>query len=283
MKIKLICAAVAAVIAASITIAAVAADNSAKNDNDTPAAVSEQTDEELEPGSYFYDGLGNKHILEEGQAPGITRDKDGNIIDQYFGVDPLETATPEELEKLAPAAEEQKEPVGDAELAVVAADAVSFVNSSVHYTGEFGLDKVPKVSRDDDNAYIGVEADSETSLGYMREFFGCDGLLVDEKYTDSLICRVGAGCFNVETEKGAEVKSPVDGKVICVSLGHYNGGKGNTMAVQFGDKIFMLGHLESVDVKVGDEVKAGQKLGVCGDTGMVEVGKTELCFFLMTN
>ncbi len=70
------------------------------------------------------------------------------------------------------------------------------------------------------------------------------------------------------------IVAAADGKVVRVSLGSTAGvkmpgwGFGNHVVLQHDNGYFTLyGHMSSIRVKEGDEVKAGDALGVIGDTG----------------
>lgn len=111
---------------------------------------------------------------------------------------------------------------------------------------------------------------SDTTLGYLRDFFGTNKLPVDYRYQNNFEREMNNGTFNCSTAEGAMAYSPVDGKVVGACEGWYNRGLGNAVAVEFGDgKIFIIGHLDKVNVEVGDSVTAGQVLGVCGRSGLV--------------
>ncbi|MDE6732607.1 MAG: M23 family metallopeptidase [Oscillospiraceae bacterium] len=113
-----------------------------------------------------------------------------------------------------------------------------------------------------------VEAD--TCLGYLKDFFGTDKLPVDEQYKGNFMRRKDDGEFYCHFKGSAKAYSPVDGKVVGACYGSYNRGLGNSVAVEFGDgKYFIIGHLDEINVAVGDTVKAGQELGVCGNSGNV--------------
>lgn len=110
----------------------------------------------------------------------------------------------------------------------------------------------------------------ETTLGYLKDFFGTDKLPVDEQYKSNLERYQNDGRFDCNTAEGAKAYSPVDGKVVAACDGWYNRGLGRAVAVEFGDgKIFIIGHLDEINVEVGDTVTAGQVLGVCGRSGKV--------------
>lgn len=88
-----------------------------------------------------------------------------------------------------------------------------------------------------------------------------------------------------QMHKGIDIQTKLDdvlatenqGKVVAVNQNvHTAGGKSVTLEYQRenGDKcqISYL-HLSSIDVKIGDEVKAGQKIGISGNTGTRTTGE----------
>lgn len=88
-----------------------------------------------------------------------------------------------------------------------------------------------------------------------------------------------------QMHKGIDIQTKLDdvlatenqGKVVAINQNaHTAGGKSVTLEYQRenGDKcqISYL-HLSSIDVKVGDEVKAGQKIGISGNTGTRTTGE----------
>lgn len=134
---------------------------------------------------------------------------------------------------------------------------------------------------DDSEPYYRVD-DSNASLGYFKKYFNSDIFPVDEKYKDNLVCNFHSGTLKFDVSKGTQAISPVGGKVIGVSNNNqFNGGWGNAVAVEFDNKIFIMTHLDSVSVKTGDEITAGQVVGVCGNSGMVMYDKAELGLTLM--
>lgn len=112
--------------------------------------------------------------------------------------------------------------------------------------------------------------EADTCLGYLKDFFGTDKLPVDEQYKGNFMRRKDDGEFYCHFKGSAKAYSPVDGKVVGACYGSYNRGLGNAVAVEFDDgKYFIIGHLDEINVAVGDTVKAGQELGVCGNSGNV--------------
>lgn len=117
----------------------------------------------------------------------------------------------------------------------------------------------------------------ETTLGYLKDFFGTDKLPVDETFKSNLERYQYDGRFDCYTAEGAKAYSPVDGKVVAACDGWYNRGLGRAVAVEFGDgKYFIIGHLDEINVEVGDTVAAGQVLGVCGRSGRVIADESPL-------
>lgn len=77
---------------------------------------------------------------------------------------------------------------------------------------------------------------------------------------------------------GTSVAANIPGQVISVfntatpgQLGA-NGGWGNQVIVQQGNKQYLYSHLDSVNINVGDTVSAGQNIGSVGNTGKVLAG-----------
>lgn len=124
---------------------------------------------------------------------------------------------------------------------------------------------------------LGHHESNEASLKYLEEFFGTDGLPVDEQFKDGIEREFVYGQFVCDVSEGAEAYSPVEGIVIAASPEpRYNGGLGAFVAVEFDNKIFIVAHFDEVYVEVGDAVSAGQALGVCGHSGPVYVGDPPL-------
>ena len=83
--------------------------------------------------------------------------------------------------------------------------------------------------------------------------------------------------IDIQTEQDNVLATENHGKVIAVDQNaHTAGGKSVTLEYQRenGDKyqINYL-HLSSIDVKIGDEMKAGQKIGISGNTGTRTTGE----------
>jgi murein DD-endopeptidase MepM/ murein hydrolase activator NlpD len=72
--------------------------------------------------------------------------------------------------------------------------------------------------------------------------------------------------FDLSDVKDAPVNAANDGRVVWASdLGIY----GNCIVVDHGYALQSIyGHLKAIQVKVGDVVKKGQKMGIAGATGL---------------
>lgn len=87
----------------------------------------------------------------------------------------------------------------------------------------------------------------------------------------------GIDITGIDENKGMYIKMPVDGKVTRVnntcpvgSLGDFCGfGYGNTIELESENFVLLFGHLEkdTVQVKEGDYVKAGEQLAQVGSSG----------------
>jgi murein DD-endopeptidase MepM/ murein hydrolase activator NlpD len=65
---------------------------------------------------------------------------------------------------------------------------------------------------------------------------------------------------------GSPVKAAKDGKVVFAGE---KGGYGNLIVLLHpGGQSTYYGHLDTIDVKVGDKVQAGREMGSVGQTGM---------------
>jgi murein DD-endopeptidase MepM/ murein hydrolase activator NlpD len=72
--------------------------------------------------------------------------------------------------------------------------------------------------------------------------------------------------IDIAAPQGTPVNATFEGKV--TSAGMTSGGYGNLIEIDHGNgTVTRYGHLASIDVKVGDSVKAGQKIGGVGSTG----------------
>lgn len=121
----------------------------------------------------------------------------------------------------------------------------------------------------------------ELTIGYLGEFFRTDFLPVDEQYKGNFERYLCDGRICCLTAEGAKAYSPVDGKVVGVCYG-YNNGLGNSVAVEFNDYGYLIiGHLDEINVEVGDIVEMGNTLGVCGRTGAVALDEGALLTMLV--
>lgn len=284
MKIKLIYAAVAAGIAVSAGIVAVAYGNSAQDKGDATDISIEQQAVSAEDNEVSEDGIRD---AADADTPAEEKTSDP-ATDVKFAENENDTpdisseqsvVSVEDKEEIKSVPAEDTASVAEAENSTV--KAVNSINRGITYIGKFSDDGIPGRAPSDDDFGYRVEEDSDISLGYLKEFFGNENLPVDDKYKDSLLCYMHSGVLEFDTVPGAVAKSPVGGKVIGVCVNKYNGGLGNTVAVEFDGKIFVMAHLDSVSVKTGDEITAGQTLGVCGNSGMVMYDKTQLGMILM--
>ncbi|KIX13535.1 peptidoglycan DD-metalloendopeptidase family protein [Dethiosulfatarculus sandiegensis] len=72
--------------------------------------------------------------------------------------------------------------------------------------------------------------------------------------------------LDLAAELGADVKAAQDGKVVFAGE---KGGYGNLIVLEHpGGQSTYYGHLDTIEVKVGDKIKTGQKMGTVGQTGM---------------
>lgn len=139
-----------------------------------------------------------------------------------------------------------------------------------------------------DPIYEDKYEDKDTSMQYLREFFGNENNfvyaeLVDAVYPSSwsrsmfdghFVCDVAVGSV------GAGVFAPAGGKVITVD--ERGDVYGNAVAVEMPEgKIFVIMFLDEVYVKVGDVVTEGQQLGVYGKNRAGEVGYPKLRLVIM--
>lgn len=153
-------------------------------------------------------------------------------------------------------------------------EAVDFVDDRVTYT----FDIQPDSMRYD--VKIGYEykyelSPNDVTLNYLKDFFGNDNLLVDEAYKGNFTRFYNCAIFYCKAPLGSPIYSPVDGKVISV-CNMSDPLLGNSVAVEFGDKIFIVHHLDETSVKAGDTVSANQVLGLCGWSGLTSEPKLGL-------
>lgn len=127
------------------------------------------------------------------------------------------------------------------------------------------------------------------ALSHKADAYGAAGTTVlGNAHTDNstaLACGRAYGRHKQQMHKGIDIRAKHDdvlatengGKVVSVNHNTNTGG-GKSVTVEYaradGSKVqttYM--HLDSIAVKVGDEVKAGQKLGVSGNTGTRTTGE----------
>ena len=135
---------------------------------------------------------------------------------------------------------------------------------------DFSDTKITIHNLDENYEYDPTIDGSVVSLGYLKEFFGNDGLPFDGKYKDNLERAAFNATYRCKVLEGAKAYTPVDGRVVAINDHGYNGGLGRAVAIEFEDKVFILAHLAEVNVKVGDNVTAGQAVGICGTSGAVD-------------
>ena len=70
--------------------------------------------------------------------------------------------------------------------------------------------------------------------------------------------------IDIANKKGTDIVSSTDGNVTKVANNKYNG---NFVEITSGEIITKYAHMDSVNVKKGDKIKAGQKIGAMGETG----------------
>lgn len=134
-----------------------------------------------------------------------------------------------------------------------------------------------------------VEANEETFrlFGSKQNFvLPVEGKIVKEHSAGELVkydslneWRTHDG-IDIEAEVGAEIKAAGDGKVTKVWDDPL---WGVSVEIEHGDKVFSVccGLEKQPKVKVGDEVKAGDVIGVLGDTNLAEVSENSHLHFVM--
>lgn len=192
------------------------------------------------------------------------------------GIDPYvaEIGKSENLSQEASVLEESS-PVKEESTAVpnASSEAVDPVDDRITYNLDIRPDRISL------NRKVGFEykyefEDSTTSLKYLEDFFGNDNFPVGEEYKENLVRYTFNGSYICKVPKDTIACSPVDGKVIAVG---YKASLGRAVAVEFdSDKILILTNFDEVNVNVGDNVSANQVIGVCGTSGMVNVGEPQL-------
>ena len=70
--------------------------------------------------------------------------------------------------------------------------------------------------------------------------------------------------LDIANKKGTDIVAATDGVVTKVANNKYNG---NFIEITYKDIITKYAHMDSVSVKKGKEIKAGEKIGVMGETG----------------
>ena len=120
------------------------------------------------------------------------------------------------------------------------------------------------------NGYNTTEEYHNKTEQWLTEFFGTNPFPKelggnyfidrDPRYGDFRACNMPLG---------TKAYSPVEGKVIA-TCENFNYGLGMSIAVEFdSNKIFIIGNLDSIDVKVGDTIAPGQAIGVYESTGTI--------------
>lgn len=140
-------------------------------------------------------------------------------------------------------------------------NTADFVDDRINYAVKLTEKKILFSKKTDIEQTAQTEG-SAAALGYFKEFFGNDDLPVDAAYNDNWVRYVYDAKFECAVEPNTTVCSPVNGKVIAAS--DCNGDLGKTVAVEFVNRVFILSNLDEVNVKPGDEITAGQVLGICG-------------------
>lgn len=144
----------------------------------------------------------------------------------------------------------------------------------------------------DTPSYTANSSDSMSFLCNMSSPFGPDGETGEYSVTSTSGRRVppptqngygsnfheGTDVTGIKGKNLFYIYAVADGKVVQAG---WNGGYGNSVLINHNDAFFTrYGHLYSIsaDVKVGEEIKAGTKIGVMGNTG--NSGGTHLHFEL---
>ncbi len=213
----------------------------------------------------------------KGAAIEPTEDPGASGIDQYIA----ETGHLADSSQEAPVLEESF-PVKEESASVLSDsfEAVDPVDDRITYNLDIRPDKISY------DVKVGFKykyefEDSAASLEYLEDFFGNENFPVDEKYKENLVRNVYGGRFACRVPEDTVVCSPVDGKVISVGYTVY---LGLAVAIELdSDKILILTNLDldKVNVEVGDTVSANQVIGVCGTSGMVNVGEPQFGLIIL--
>ncbi len=177
---------------------------------------------------------------------------------------------------------EESSPVKEESTAVLNASsaAVDPVDDRITYNLDIRPDTI-SLNRKVGFEYTGECEDSAVSLKYLEEFFGNDNFPVDEEYKENLVRYTFNGSYICKVPEDTVLCSPVDGKVISVGYTVY---LGLAVAIELdSDKILILTNLDldKVNVEVGDTVSANQVIGVCGTSGMVNVGEPQFGLIIL--
>ena len=111
-----------------------------------------------------------------------------------------------------------------------------------------------------------VKADTEeVALVYEEWKWPTESQVISQKYGDRGNDRFSEH-INIAGEKGDKVYAVANGKVVETG---FDGTIGNYIVLDLGDgKNVKYGHLEKVSVTAGEEVRAGDKIGKLGQSGM---------------
>ena len=233
MKGKVICAAVVAALAVS-TIAVVAFGNDDKTDVQNSAIFTETSETD------------SVEATEENEIDRLVPDTDTKDM------------IPESVVSQSNEASEDS---------VVAFEAFDPVNDEVSYAVEIGSQSIEYKKTTKPKYKYEVEG-SDVALEYLSEFFGNDNFPVSRDFEENLQYYVHNSSFACGVSLGTEFHSPVDGKIIAVDK---KWDLGNAVAVAFGQgKVFIVASLSEISVTPGDNVSAGQALGLCGTTGLAD-------------
>jgi murein DD-endopeptidase MepM/ murein hydrolase activator NlpD len=78
----------------------------------------------------------------------------------------------------------------------------------------------------------------------------------------------GHNGIDIGAKIGTPIRAAAEGKVVLARVGGWGGGYGNYVIIQHPNGMQTLyGHMDRVDVSVGDSVEQGQTIGTVGNTG----------------